>query len=477
MLLCRPLKCVASAARGVSKSGITSWLQRVLSMTPVKGTVAHMNTTRLSATAGGYCPAGVVRTSRSSHHRTVCRGSAEYDGSKGAEELPGGASIGDYSAIIPTEETAAGGNVGGNSDGGKPVMADMSKVTQALYLPDMASKLVPVCGKPRVYEIQAKGKTQRLYFDAGDAINQITAWLDDLEPDWRSAYGEVSLKPCFISGQIKSGKSMLLNTVIPAVMAAYNNNMFKDVTVMKLDLRDLLPREGFYRMCRQLLAMVVREARDLGIDTLALQDAGSDLQNSDYAVIIPDITHIFRTLKVPLLVLVDEVQQLLLPRNDDGTLDQVGMASARTLLKSLLCNRNTNCLWAVTGSGMAVFWAQLALAPEHGYSMLTHNYVVWLPATHDKGGMNAVLESLVAKQPERGPPEARTALLGWAANSALLCYAFEDIKPKSREGFYETLENFIPRKLATEVTRYMSVSITKQLSICIQGDFCYARTI
>ena len=57
----------------------------------------------------------------------------------------------------------------------------------------------------------------------------------------------------------------------------------------------------------------------------------------------------------------DEVQNLLLPQVPGAkNVNTAEQATAGRLLKQLLCYNNNKCLWAVTGSSMAVFWVQLA---------------------------------------------------------------------------------------------------------------------
>ena len=95
----------------------------------------------------------------------------------------------------------------------------------------------------------------------------------------------------------------------------------------------------------------------------------------------------------------DEVQNLLLPRVPGAkNVNSAEQDTAGRLLKQLLCYSSNNCLWAVTGSSMAVFWVQLGLIPANGISMLLHGEVLHLPAMHKKDAIDLVLNHLLGEQ-------------------------------------------------------------------------------
>ena len=49
------------------------------------------------------------------------------------------------------------------------------------------------------------------------------------------------------------------------------------------------------------------------------------------------------------------------------------------IFKSLVGSSPIHCTWVVTGSSMATYWANLALAPVNGFSILNHLPLVHLP--------------------------------------------------------------------------------------------------
>ena len=98
---------------------------------------------------------------------------------------------------------------------------------------------------------------------------------------------------------------------------------------------------------------------------------------------------------VPHFILVDEVQNFFLLTKSDGSLDgssidqmrrYASVCVSRTftltrrpnrIFKSLVGSSPIHCTWVLTGSSMATYWANLALAPVNGFSILNH-----LPSVH-----------------------------------------------------------------------------------------------
>ena len=149
-------------------------------------------------------------------------------------------------------------------------------------------------------------------------------------------------------------------------------------------------------MLRHLLDLVVNKARSLHLNMPELQWAAELLSQPGSYVGQTAIISIFENMNVPVLVLMgtllachlvglgscqqeerthwlvseracachtraDEVQNLLLPQVPGAkNVNTAEQATAGRLLKQLLCYNNNKCLWAVTGSSMAVFWVQLA---------------------------------------------------------------------------------------------------------------------
>jgi hypothetical protein len=145
--------------------------------------------------------------------------------------------------------------------------------------------------------------------------------------------------------------------------------------------------------------------------------------------------HKHRLLSMCLMLFADEVQNLLLPRTS-GRLDKPAQDSARLLLKRLLCYSSNYCMWAVTGSSMAVFWAQLDAMPVNGYAPLLHNVRVHLPATHEPAAISSVLDSILDRDGVGRPA-------GVCYGASLTAFFALGLRTTSRQ--YATLVSFVWR--------------------------------
>lgn len=82
-----------------------------------------------------------------------------------------------------------------------------------------------------------------------------------------------------------------------------------------------------------------------------------------------------------ILVSTDEVHVLFQPlAAPDGTVDVQLADDIRRFLKVLLVHVEAPVLWVMTGSSMASFWANIALSPKNGVSLLKSHFKVGLGA-------------------------------------------------------------------------------------------------
>ena len=87
--------------------------------------------------------------------------------------------------------------------------------------------------------------------------------------------------------------------------------------------------------------------------------------------------------------LLDEVQNFFLLEKDvvgangvtQCVLDDGEIMTMRRAFKPLVGSSPLHCIWVLTGSKMALFWANIALCPVNGYSLLTHIPTVRLPTS------------------------------------------------------------------------------------------------
>ncbi len=151
------------------------------------------------------------------------------------------------------------------------------------------------------------------------------------------------------------------------------------------------------------------------------------------------------------------MQNIFLPRDSAGRIDAAGQATAGVLMKGLLCKSSTQCLWAVTGSSMALFWVHLARMAPNGISALLHSRPIHLPGRHDESVRSWALPRMLQRRPDLRdlPPSALEGLVDWSENLAILAYSISEAslvegeKPAKVE---DALALFSREKLMEEVS-------------------------
>jgi len=101
--------------------------------------------------------------------------------------------------------------------------------------------------------------------------------------------------------------------------------------------------QGYDSMLVSLSSMILEGLKDLGMsNSMGYQYLEESALRG--RVDGSSISYIFRNLKVPILVLVDEVQNLLVPRVPvSGKIDKPSQISAGKLLKDLMCKSSSSC--------------------------------------------------------------------------------------------------------------------------------------
>ena len=101
--------------------------------------------------------------------------------------------------------------------------------------------------------------------------------------------------------------------------------------------------QGYDLMLVSLSTMILEGLKDLGMSSsIGFQYLEKSALRG--RVDGSSISYIFKYLKVPILVLVDEVQNLLLPRDpNSGEVDKTSQISAGKLLKELSCKSSSSC--------------------------------------------------------------------------------------------------------------------------------------
>ena len=193
-----------------------------------------------------------------------------------------------------------------------------------------------------------------------------------------------------ISGAPKTGKTLILRKFFPALLR--EDEMFgvgraAEARVWHVDTTDFDRRNGATGfLCSLLDALISLAAKD-NIPEVAHFQMGSRA----YSTVIADLKSFISQLprQRPTFILLDEVQNFFLLEKEvagaDGVvrrvLDEGEVIQMRRAFKPLIGSSPLHCIWVITGSRMALYWANIASCPVNGYSLLTHIPTLRLPTT------------------------------------------------------------------------------------------------
>jgi hypothetical protein len=202
--------------------------------------------------------------------------------------------------------------------------------------------------------------------------------------------GDDAALSLFLSGAPKTGKSLLLTKVIPALLR--EDEMFgvgqaAEALVWQVDTTLFDRRNGAAGFLCSLLDQLILLAARHGIQEVAHFQMGLRAYSTVTAELQDFVLRLPRSR--PTFILLDEVQNFFLLEKDvvgaDGVtqrvLDGGEIITMRRAFKPLVGSSPLHCIWVITGSKMALFWANIALCPVNGYSLLTHIPTVRLPTS------------------------------------------------------------------------------------------------
>jgi len=191
---------------------------------------------------------------------------------------------------------------------------------------------------------------------------------------------------------LQTGKSLLLNKVLPALIVAdelFGVGRAAEARMFRLSTDKFDRKNGETGFLSSLLDELTQQADRMGISEVqrVLPNLGVVARLGSFVDFLPH--------NVPHFILVDEVQNFFLLTKPDGSLDGSSIDQMRRyarvcvsrtfaltrrlnrIFKSLVGSSPIHCTWVLTGSSMATYWANLALAPVNGFSILNH-----LPSVH-----------------------------------------------------------------------------------------------
>ena len=260
-----------------------------------------------------------------------------------------------------------------------------------------APELVPSPASPEVFFFRESGGSPQpirtFFLDPDLALTtRLKRWISDLRLRQRgfNRVGDDAALSLFLSGAPKTGKSLLLTKVIPALLREdelFGVGKAAEARVWHVDTTSFNRRNGAAGFLCSLLDSLIELAADHGISQVAQYVKGLRA----YSTVDAELRSFIRRLPRdrPTFILLDEVQNFFLLEKDvvsaDGStkrvLDEGEIMTMRRAFKPLVGSSPLHCIWVLTGSKMALFWANIALCPVNGYSLLTHIPTVRLPTS------------------------------------------------------------------------------------------------
>ncbi|EFJ39511.1 hypothetical protein VOLCADRAFT_108613, partial [Volvox carteri f. nagariensis] len=224
------------------------------------------------------------------------------------------------------------------------------------------------------------GVSSRFFLDPeGRQIDELQKWLGLVEDEHRNGR---PIPPLIINGLIKSGKSYMLKEVLPAVANTYYSSgrqhagtVLSEPNFLHVKCLTLDRLSGSSVFLQEFLIKLKRSAADQQLSAAASTPAPSD--NSAGAVVDAIQDFMWRLPRDRLnFLLIDEAQSFYLLKRSmwddfsgDGfsprgsTLDMDEVQLMRRIFKKLLLDSPHWVAWAITGSGMATLWANIAATP------------------------------------------------------------------------------------------------------------------
>ncbi|KAG2425271.1 hypothetical protein HXX76_013853 [Chlamydomonas incerta] len=323
------------------------------------------------------------------------------------------------------------------------------------------------------------------FLDPGGRLGaELQEWL---HLAWRShREGRPGIVPLFINGQVKTGKSFMLNEVLPAVANTYCHSRSQSGsggrphahagTALR---QQLLPNflhvdclsfdrsagaGGF--LLELLLGLKRAAAPQQQLAAAASTPVPAPGCSSAGFMISAIQDFMWRLPRDRLnLLLLDEAQSFyLLEQPGAGsrgsgagtqaapsTLDLDAVRHMRRLLKELLLDSPSWVAWAVTGSSMATLWANIAATPTNGFALLSHHRRLNLSPKSPKDVLLVTWTQLQAQAAAAGTDPPLPADLVWRSPPQVAALVYLAREWSSSRGTASTADELVDQALVTKL--------------------------
>ncbi|EFJ50299.1 hypothetical protein VOLCADRAFT_103891 [Volvox carteri f. nagariensis] len=309
----------------------------------------------------------------------------------------------------------------------------------------------------------------------GRQIDELQKWLGLVEDEHRNGR---PIPPLIINGLIKSGKSYMLNKVLPAVANTYYSSgrqhagtVLSEPNFLHVKCLTLDRWSGSGVFLKGFLIKLKRSAANQQLSAAASTPAPSD--NSAGAVVDAIQDFMWRLPRDRLnFLLIDEAQSfyLLELERDDFSLHSLKLDMDEVQLmwrifKKLLLDSPHWVAWAITGSGMATLWANIAATPTNGFALISHHHRLNLSATVSKDVLQVAWEQLKA-QTKRWDPALPSDLV-WRSPPQIAMLAYLSRWWSSK--WHSTAERLVEHGM---IIKFTQVLIDLRMALQVPTDPC-----
>ncbi|EFJ42641.1 hypothetical protein VOLCADRAFT_107147 [Volvox carteri f. nagariensis] len=274
----------------------------------------------------------------------------------------------------------------------------------------------------------------------GRQIAELKKWLDLAEDEY--CMGR-PIRPLFINGLVKTGKSYMLKEVLPAVANTYYSSggsgrqhagtVLSEPNFLHVNCLVCRRGSGISGFLKEILVVLKRSAAKQQLSAAASTPAPSDNSAVTAAGAIQDFMERLPRDRLNFL-LIDEAQSFyLLTRAMPGdfsprgtTLDVEEVQLMRCIFKELLLDSPHWVAWAVTGSSMATLWANVAVTPTNGVALITYHSQLNLSPMVSKDVLEVAWEQLKAQAASWDPPLPSDLLWQSPQQIAMLAYLCQE---------------------------------------------------
>ncbi|PNW82964.1 hypothetical protein CHLRE_06g301450v5 [Chlamydomonas reinhardtii] len=274
--------------------------------------------------------------------------------------------------------------------------------------------------------------------------------------------------PLFINGPVKSGKSFMLNNVLPAVANTYCSGgsdrqhtgaMLSGPNFLRVSCLGCDRSSGSSGFLMDFLRRLKQSAADQQLSAAASTPLPSDSSAGAMVIAIQDFMRRLPRDRLNFL-LIDEAQSFYLverPVPDDcpprgATLDVNAVLYMRRILKELLLDSPHWVAWAVTGSSMATLWANVAATPTNGFALIIHHRRLNLSPTVSMDVLQVAWEQLKAQAASWNPALPKDLVWRSPPQVAMLAYLCQEWRYSRRASTAaELVEQTMTEKLIPEV--------------------------